>query len=89
MDGYVAKSGSDPLGGNYGNAVGLLLIGRFTPLHIGIGFLLAEVLGMGGAVAITAGLFLTAGFHTGVRRFDFHWQPSKEFLMVVPYGFEP
>lgn len=69
-----------PLGSNYGDAVGLLFIGRLLPLTIGIGLLLAEVLGMCGAVAIAAGLLLTAGFHAGVRRFDFHWQnPPKNF----------
>lgn len=79
-DGYVAKSGSEPLGSNYGDTVGLLFIGRLLPLTIGIGLLLAEVLGMCGAVAIAAGLLLTAGFHAGVRRFDFHWQnPPKNF----------
>ena len=76
-DRYVAKSGSEPLGSNYGDAAGLLVIGRLTPLTIGIGFLLTEVLGMGGAVAITAGLFLPTGFHTGVRSFRLHIQTSK------------
>lgn len=42
------------------------------PLTLGTGFLLLEVLGVGGAVAITAGLLLTTGFHTGVRRFVLH-----------------
>ena len=69
---YVAQSWSDQLGSNYGDAVGLLVIGRFLPPYIGIGLLLAEVLGMGGAVAITAGLFLTAGFHAGVRCIILH-----------------
>lgn len=63
-----------PLGSNYGDTVGLLFIGRFLPTHIGIGLLLSEVLGMGGTVAITAGLFLTAGFHAGVRSFVLHKQ---------------
>lgn len=89
MGRYVAKSGSEPLGSNYGDAVGLLFIGRLLPLAIRIGLLFAEVLGMGGTVTITAGLFLSAGFHTGVRDFDFHVKPSKNYLMVVPYGFEP
>lgn len=71
-DGYVAKSGSEPLGSNYGIAVGLLFIGRLLPLTIGIGLLLAEVLGVCGTVAIAAGLLLTAGFHTGVRRIILH-----------------
>ena len=79
-DRYVAKSGSEPLGSNYGDAAGLLVIGRLTPLTIGIGFLLTEVLGMGGTIAITTGLLLSAGFHTGVGSFDFHWQnPPKNF----------
>ena len=80
VDRYVAKSGSEPLGSNYGDAAGLLFIRRLLPLTIGIGLLLAEVLGVCGAVAIAAGLLLTAGFHTGIRRFDFHWQnPPKNF----------
>ena len=72
MSRYVAQSWSDQLGSNYGDAVGLLVIGRFLPPYIGIGLLLAEVLGMGGTVAITAGLLLSAGFHTGIRRIILH-----------------
>ena len=71
-DRYVAKSGSEPLGSNYGDAAGLLVIGRLTPLTIGIGFLLTEVLGMSGTVAITAGLLLSAGFHAVIRRIILH-----------------
>ena len=71
VDGWIAQSGSDPLGSNCETAV-LLVIGRLIPLTLGIGLLLLEVLGMGGTVAITAGLFLSAGFHAGVRCFDFH-----------------
>ena len=71
-DRYVAKSGSEPLGSNYGDAAGLLVIGRLTPLTIGIGFLLTEVLGMSGTVAITAWLLLSAGFHAGIRRIILH-----------------
>lgn len=71
-DRYVAKSGSEPLGSNYGDAADLLVIGRLTPLTIGIGFLLTEVLGMSGTVAITAGLLLSAGFHAGIRRIILH-----------------
>ena len=70
-DGLIAQSGSDPLGSNCETA-GLLVIGRLMPLTIGIGLLLLEVLGVGGTVAIAAGLFLSAGFHAGVRCFDFH-----------------
>lgn len=70
-DGWIAQSGSDPLGSNCETA-DLLVIGRLMPLTIGIGLLLTEVLGMGGTVAIAAGLFLSAGFHAGVRCFDFH-----------------
>ena len=69
-DGLIAQSGGDPLGSNCETA-GLLVIGRLMPLTIGIGLLL-EVLGVGGAVAIAARLFLSAGFHAGVRCFDFH-----------------
>lgn len=43
---------------------GLLFIGRLFAIAVGIGFLLTEVLGMCGAVAITAGFLLTTGFHT-------------------------
>ena len=71
-DRYVAKSGSEPLGSNYGDTVGLLFIGRLLPLTIGIGLLLAEVLGMCGTVAIAAWLLLTAGFHAGVRCIILH-----------------
>lgn len=69
-----------PLGSNYSNAVGLLFIRRLLPLHIGIGLLLYEVLRMCGTVAIAARLLLTAGFHTGVRRFDFHWQTLQRIF---------
>ena len=70
-DGYVAKSGSDPLGSNREIAGLLALIGRPLALTAGIGFLL-EMLRMGGTVAIAAGLFLPAGFHTRIRSFVFH-----------------
>lgn len=38
----------------------------------GLGLLDSTVLGMGGAVAITAGLLLAAGFHTGVGCIELH-----------------
>ena len=76
-DGYVAKSGSDPLGSNCEIAGLLALIGRSLALTAGIGFLLLEMLGMGGTVAIAAGLFLPAGFHTGIRCFRLHIKPPK------------
>lgn len=71
VDGWIAQSGSDPLGSNCETA-GLLVIGRLIPLTIGIGLLLLEVLGVGGTVAITAGFFLSAGFHAGVRCITLH-----------------
>ena len=75
--GYVAQSGKGtPLGSNC-KIAGLLLIRRLLTVATGIGFLLLEMLGMGGTVAITAGLFLPAGFHTGIRSFRLHTKPSK------------
>lgn len=76
-DGYVAQSGKGtPLGSNC-EIAGLLLIRRPLAFAAGIGFLLLEMLGMCGTVAITAGLFLPTGFHTGVRSFRLHIQTSK------------
>ena len=42
------------------------------PLALGLVLLGAEVLGVGGAVAVTAGLLLTTGFHTGVGSIRLH-----------------
>ena len=53
------------------NIADLLIIGRLTLLAV-IDGLLSEKLGMCRAVAITAMLFLTTGFLTGIRSFVFH-----------------
>lgn len=48
---------------------------------LGISLLNRAVLGMSGAVAITAVLLLTAGFHTGIRCVVLHLKnPSNEFI---------
>ena len=63
--------------GPFKSLSGITLIGRPLALTAVVGLLLLEMLGMGGTVAITAGLFLPAGFHAGIRCFRLHIKPPK------------